>query len=163
MRTNPRSLSCYLPAKEVAPRPRSSIPATISEERLYEALDAKLPGGAVRLRQLVMALEERGASPRFTASTIVLQGAVADRTLTLLAGSVDPVKARATVVLRECGGASCGTRPARCCTGLLPLSGVPCERSGVTNKETQSGYEDRNSQPAAGRLVVAARSVVGRW
>jgi len=45
----------------------------------------------VRLRQLVTALEERGASPRFTATTIVLQGAVADRTLTL--GSVEPVKA----------------------------------------------------------------------
>jgi len=68
-----------------------SVSTTISEARLYEALDAKLSGGAARLRQLVAALEDLGASPRFTPSSMVLQGAIPDQTLTL--GQVDVANA----------------------------------------------------------------------
>ena len=60
-----------------------SVAATISEARLFETLDAKLPGASARLRPLIAALEERGADPRFNPTEIVLQGAAAGRTLTL--------------------------------------------------------------------------------
>jgi hypothetical protein len=79
------------PSKAGILRAQNTVPATISEARLYEALDAGLPGGAERLRQLIAALEGRGASPRFTSTTIVLQGAVLDRIVVL--GRIDPANA----------------------------------------------------------------------
>jgi hypothetical protein len=79
------------PSKAGILRAQNTVPATISEARLYEALDARLPGGAERLRQLIAALEGRGASPRFTSTTIVLQGAVLDRIVVL--GRIDPATA----------------------------------------------------------------------
>ena len=78
-------------AQDVSALTRARPPATISEARLFELLDAKLPAGAERLRQIVTALEERGALPRFNPSEIVLRGAVADRTMTI--ATVDPASA----------------------------------------------------------------------
>ena len=77
-----------------ASRPRGpleAVPATISEAKLYEMLDARLPGGASRLQELLAALEERGASPRLTATLIVLQGVVGDELVEL--GRIDPATA----------------------------------------------------------------------
>lgn len=60
--------------------PRTSISPSISEERLFELLDAKLPGGAARLRHLIERFEEVGVASRFTPTQIVLEGRVGDRT-----------------------------------------------------------------------------------
>jgi len=46
-----------------APRPRPSVPATISEERLYEALDAKLPGGGGALASVGDGARRAGRVP----------------------------------------------------------------------------------------------------
>jgi hypothetical protein len=64
-------------------RVRSAVSPTISEARLYEEVEAKLPGAAAELRQFVAALEEKGARPRFTSTTIVLQGNAGGSTLAL--------------------------------------------------------------------------------
>ena len=75
----------FLP--DTAPEQRSSVPATISEARLYETLDAKVLAGAARLRQFVAMLEEAAVQPRYTASGIVLERIAGDRTSTV--GFVD--------------------------------------------------------------------------
>ena len=69
------------------PRARPAIASTISEARLYEEVETRLPGAAADLRQLVAALEESGASPRFTRTTIMLQGNAANSTMEL--GRID--------------------------------------------------------------------------
>lgn len=60
-----------------------ATPATISEARLYELLDAYKPGVADQLRGFMAKVEELGAEPRFTPTMIVLQGMVAERTFYL--------------------------------------------------------------------------------
>ena len=72
-------------------RAMRAMPASISEARLYEALESALPGAANQVKDLVAALEQRGAGPRFTSTLIVLQGAVGDRILEL--GRIYPVTA----------------------------------------------------------------------
>ncbi len=62
---------------------KAAAPVSISEERLFESLEAKLPSSATQLRQMVAALDDRGAAPRFTAAYVILQGHAAGRTLTL--------------------------------------------------------------------------------
>lgn len=62
---------------------QASAPATISEARLYELLDAKEPGLAASLRAFVAALEDLGETPRFTPTMIVLKGVASERTLSL--------------------------------------------------------------------------------
>ena len=70
-----------------APSART-MPATISEERLYETFGVIVQDGAVRLRQFVASLEaEVGAPPQFLPKTIKLQGLVGDQIMTL--GMVD--------------------------------------------------------------------------
>ena len=52
----------------------AAMPATISETRLYEQLDAHTPPLANRLRAFVNMLDEVGVNQRFTATMIVLEG-----------------------------------------------------------------------------------------
>jgi hypothetical protein len=66
-----------------------ATPASISEARLYEALESALPGAANQVKDLVAALEQRGPGARFTSTQIVLQGATGDRILEL--GRIDTV------------------------------------------------------------------------
>ena len=73
------------------PRTRSPVPSTISEARLYEEIETRLPGAATELRQFVAALEETGASPRLTPTTIILQGSAAESTVAL--GRIDAASA----------------------------------------------------------------------
>ena len=52
---------------------KRAIPATISEARLFEALDSQIPGGAASLRQFLGALEDIGVRHRCTESRIILE------------------------------------------------------------------------------------------
>lgn len=65
------------------PSTRPTVSPTISEARLYEELEARLPGVASELRHFIAALENQGAPPRFTPTAVILQGNASSRTLTL--------------------------------------------------------------------------------
>jgi hypothetical protein len=71
----------------------TQVPATISEARLYESLEAKLPGGADRLRGFLARLGDLDVPPpRLTPSLIVVEGRVADQSVVL--GRVDAANAQ---------------------------------------------------------------------
>ena len=145
--------------KDEASRPRPPIPATISEARLYEALEAKLPGGAACLTRLVAVLEERGASPRLTPTSICTAGGRRRPS----AGACQCRCKLGNGVVRGGGRTGDGTRSPRCRPKLLPLSGVPRAGYSIAGKETHPRYHFRDGQPAVGRSVVGARGVVGRY
>ena len=66
----------------------SASPKTISEERLYEDLDAREPGLAAKLKAFLDELAILNVEPQFTTNTIVLQTVAADRMFSL--GHINP-------------------------------------------------------------------------
>ena len=59
------------------------VPKTISEERLFEDLDAREPGLSKKLKAFIEEIEPLGVVPQLTPSTIVLQTVAADRMISL--------------------------------------------------------------------------------